>query len=96
MTPFITVEITNKKGLHARASAKFVKTVSSFVADVTVIKTGANEESNIPVGGTSILGLLMLGADPGSLLHISATGTQANEVLAALKELIDNKFGESE
>ena len=89
-----TVEISNKKGLHARAAAKFVKVVAGFDADVIVTKLG-NEE--LPsVGGASILGLMMLGADPGSRLTINAMGNQAEEVVAALQELIVGKFGEGE
>ncbi len=90
----VTVEITNKKGLHARAAAKFVKTVSGFDADVLVTKLGQEELPS--VGGASILGLMMLGADPGSRLTINAMGEQAKEVVDALQELIENKFGEGE
>jgi len=91
------VEITNKKGLHARAAAKFVKTVANYNAVVNVCKKGADgAEDSSPVVGSSILGLMMLGADPGSKLHITAEGEQAAEALAALKELLENKFGEGE
>ena len=89
-----TVEIVNKKGLHARAAAKFVKTVSSFDAEVLVTKLG--QEDLPSVSGASILGLMMLGADPNSRLTINAMGAQAEAVVAALKELIENKFGEGE
>lgn len=89
-----TVEITNKKGLHARAAAKFVKVVAGFEADVLVTKLG--HEDLPSVGGASILGLMMLGADPGSRLTINAMGEHAVEVVAALKELIEAKFGEGE
>jgi phosphocarrier protein len=92
----ITVEISNKRGLHARAAAKFVKVVASFDAHVDVVKLGVGEDDSPAVGGASILGLMMLGADPGSKLALSAEGAQADEVLAALKELIENKFGEGE
>ena len=94
MNATTTVEIINKKGLHARAAAKFVKTVSGFEADVLVTKLG--QEDLPSVGGASILGLMMLGADPGSKLTINAMGRQAKEVVAALKELIETKFGEGE
>lgn len=93
----VTVAITNKKGLHARAAAKFVKVVANFSAQVQVKKLGQNgEEDSAVVGGSSILGLMMLGADPGSKLALSADGEQAEQVLAALKELVANKFGEGE
>ena len=97
MDASITVEIINKKGLHARAAAKFVKVVSSFGAQVTVTKIGgAGEDEAPPVGGSSILGLLMLGADPGSKLHIAASGAEAAQSITALKELVEGKFGEPE
>lgn len=96
MSEGIDVLITNKRGLHARAAAKFVKVVTSFDAEVNVIKLGDGEEDSQPVGGASILGLMMLGADPGSKLRLSAVGPQAAEALAGLKELIENKFGEGE
>lgn len=95
--PSITVEITNKRGLHARAAAKFVKVVTSYTIPVQVTKLGAEGEEPPPsVGGSSILGLMMLGADPGSKLLLRADGDQAMDVLCALKELIENKFGEGE
>jgi phosphocarrier protein len=80
--------IINKRGLHARASAKFVQTVDAFDATVTVSKDG------MTVGGTSIMGLMMLAASPGSSVVVSATGNQAAEALNALDQLIQNKFGE--
>ncbi|MBB3391515.1 HPr family phosphocarrier protein [Sinorhizobium sp. B11] len=80
--------IINKRGLHARASAKFVQTVDAFDATITVSKDG------MTVGGTSIMGLMMLAASPGSSVVVSATGNQAAEALNALDELIQNKFGE--
>ena len=97
MSANITVEIINKKGLHARAAAKFVKTVASANAQVMVVKLGQEGESDSPeVQGSSILGLMMLGADAGSKLHITAEGEQAQQVLDMLKELIENRFGEPE
>lgn len=90
----VTVEIVNKKGLHARAAAKFVKTVTAYNAEVKVAKLG--EGNGTPVTGGSILGLMMFGADKGSKLAITAEGAQAKEVLNALKELVENKFGEAE
>lgn len=80
--------IVNQRGLHARASAKFVQLVSSFDADVTVEKDGT------AVGGTSIMGLMMLAAGPGSVLHLSAQGPQGPEALQALIELVESGFDE--
>ncbi len=80
--------IINKRGLHARASAKFVQTVENFDASVTVSKDG------MTVGGTSIMGLMMLAASPGSSVLISASGNQAAQALDALDALIQNRFGE--
>jgi phosphocarrier protein len=84
------LEICNKKGLHARASAKFVQTVERFQARVKV-KRG-NEE----VGGTSIMGLMMLAAGPGTTITVEATGAQANEVVEALAALVSGRFTEDE
>ena len=80
--------IVNKRGLHARASAKFVQMVESFDARITVSKDGTT------VGGTSIMGLMMLAASPGSSVVVSASGSQAEEALEALDQLIQNRFGE--
>ena len=80
--------IVNKRGLHARASAKFVQTVSLFDATVTVSKDGTT------VGGTSIMGLMMLAASTGCSIEVSASGAQANEALEALASLVADKFGE--
>ena len=82
------LEIVNQRGLHARASAKFVKTVSAYDADVTVEKDG------IAVGGNSIMGLMMLAASPGCCIRVSASGPQARQVLDAIEELIVTLFGE--
>jgi phosphocarrier protein len=84
------LRICNKRGLHARASAKFVKCVARFDADVTVTKDG------VTVGGTSIMGLMTLVASEGSEIHVEAAGPQAGAVLAALRELIENRFGEDD
>lgn len=89
-----TLPILNKKGLHARAAAKFVKTAGAFEAKVRVRKQGASGEEAAEVAGTSILGLMMLGADKGSYLELTAEGVQAQEVLAALRELLEGRFGE--
>lgn len=83
-----TLTILNAKGLHARASAKFVKCAGAFDAAVSVSKDGQT------VGGTSIMGLMMLGAAPGSLVELSATGPDSTDVLNALEALINGRFGE--
>lgn len=80
--------IINKRGLHARASAKFVQTVSRFDANVSVSKDGTT------VGGTSIMGLMMLAASPGCSICVSATGNQAEDVMNALEALVADRFGE--
>ncbi|WP_105430432.1 HPr family phosphocarrier protein [Neorhizobium sp. T6_25] len=80
--------IVNKRGLHARASAKFVQMVESFDARITVSKDGTT------VGGTSIMGLMMLAASTGCSIEVSAEGHQAEEALNALEQLVANKFGE--
>lgn len=82
--------IRNKRGLHARASAKFVQLAETFDAEITVTK---GEQS---VGGTSIMGLMMLSALPGCTIEIGAAGPQANEALDAVCALVDNLFGEDE
>jgi phosphocarrier protein HPr len=84
------LEILNKRGLHARASAKFVKCVERFEAEVTVSRLGET------VGGRSIMGLLTLAAAQGTSIIVAAHGAQAEEVLAALAALISNKFDEGE
>lgn len=81
-------EIVNMRGLHARASAKFVQLVSGYNAHVRVEKDG------MTVGGTSIMGLMMLAASPGCCINVSASGEQAEDLLAALGALIANRFGE--
>jgi phosphocarrier protein len=84
------LEIRNKKGLHARASAKFVQTVEKFDADVKV------RRGQEVVGGTSIMGLMMLAAGPGSSITVEATGREANEVVEALAALVGGRFTEQE
>jgi len=84
------VEIINKKGLHARASAKFVQTAEQFDAAITVTR---GHES---VGGTSIMGLMMLTAGPGVTITISATGNEARPAVDALCALISSRFGEDD
>jgi phosphocarrier protein len=83
-----TVLITNKRGLHARASAKFVTLASAQAAIVEVEKDGSR------VVGTSIMGLMMLGAAMGDSVTISATGDGAEAAVTALCDLVEAKFGE--
>lgn len=85
-----TVTIRNKRGLHARASAKFVTLASGFEAAVEVSKDGSS------VCGTSIMGLMMLAAGPGCSITIAATGQQADDAIAALCALVSNRFGEED
>ncbi len=82
------VPITNRRGLHARASAKFVTLASGLPASVEVAKDGA------AVCGTSIMGLMMLGAAMGDSITISAAGDGAEDAVAQLAALVENKFGE--
>ncbi|MGR6467452.1 HPr family phosphocarrier protein [Rhizobium sp. PAMB 3182] len=82
------LQIINKRGLHARASAKFVQTVEAFDAAITVSKDG------MTVGGTSIMGLMMLAASPGCCVVVTADGNQADEAMQALEALVGNRFGE--
>ena len=83
-----TVMVTNRRGLHARASAKFVTLAAQQVATIEVEKDGSK------VTGTSIMGLMMLGAAMGDSVTISASGTDAEQALAALTALVEAKFGE--
>ncbi|VVS99393.1 Phosphocarrier protein HPr (modular protein) [Rhizobium sp. EC-SD404] len=83
-----TLSIVNKRGLHARASAKFVQTVERFDAEIVVSKDG------VSVGGSSIMGLMMLAASPGCHIAVEASGPEAPEALEALAELVANRFGE--
>ena len=85
-----TVEIVNKRGLHARASAKFVKLAATFEAEVRVSKDGQT------VDARSIMGLMMLAAGPGSSIEIEAEGSEADAALDALVELVSNRFEEDE
>ncbi len=82
------VRISNKRGLHARASAKFVTLASGLPADITVSKDGNH------VTGTSIMGLMMLGAAMGDSILIKATGPEAADSLGKLVGLVEDKFGE--
>ena len=85
-----TCPIVNRKGLHARATAKFVQCVERFDAEVRVSRCGET------VGGLSIMGILTLGAGLGSTVTISATGPQAQAAVDALAALIASRFGEDE
>jgi phosphocarrier protein len=83
-----TLTIVNEKGLHARASARFVETVESFDAEAEVTKDG------MTVAGNSIMGLMMLGAAKGCTIDVDTSGTQADELAEALKLLLVDFFGE--
>ena len=87
---FAEITICNKKGLHARASAAFVKCADEFEADIEVTKDGQT------VGGSSIMGLMMLAASQGTRILIEARGNEANEAIKALIALIESKFHEGE
>jgi phosphocarrier protein HPr len=84
------LRIVNRKGLHARATAKFVQCVDRFEAQVKVTRCGET------VGGDSIMGILTLGAGLGSTITVSALGVQAVEALDALEALVANRFDEDE
>ena len=83
-------EITNKRGLHARASSKFVKLVEGFRSTVTVTRDG------LTVHGTSIMGLMLLAAGLGSRIEVAADGPDADQALDAVAALLVDKFGEGE
>jgi phosphocarrier protein len=82
--------IVNRKGLHARATAKLVQCIDKFECEVLISKGGET------VGGTSIMGILTLGAGIGSTIAVTASGPQAQEALDALEALVANRFGEDE
>jgi phosphocarrier protein len=84
------VEICNKRGLHARASAKFVQIAEQYDADVKVTR------GHETVGGTSIMGLMMLAAGPGTTITIEATGPEAARAVEALAALVCGRFTEGE
>lgn len=84
----VAVEITNKRGLHARASAKFVNLATTFDADVTVSHDGNS------VAGTDIMELMLLAAGMGETITIAATGPEADAAVAKLAGLVRDKFGE--
>lgn len=86
--PTQTMKITNIKGLHARASAKFAEVCEAHDADATVEKDGMD------TGGDSIMGLLMLAASVGTSIKVETKGPAADALMAALLALVDDKFGE--
>ena len=83
-----TATITNQRGLHARASAKFVKLVATFDAEISV------RRGDSVVSGESIMGLMMLAAGPGTSVELRASGAQADAAMDALLDLINRKFDE--
>jgi phosphocarrier protein len=83
-----SVTIVNERGLHARAAAKFVKLAGTFDAAIVV------ERGGVSVDGSSIMGLMMFGAGPGSVLQLSATGPDAETALSAIADLIARGFDE--
>ena len=85
-----TVGICNQRGLHARASAKFVKLASTFDSEIRVTRDG------VTVNALSIMGLLMLGAGNGCDVHIEAEGPDATEAVEALSDLVNRKFDEDQ
>ncbi len=85
-----TLTIVNRRGLHARASAKLVKLVETFDADVQVSKDGQT------VGGTSIMGLMMLAASPGCCIRVEVSGKDADAAMTAIAELVEDGFGETD
>jgi phosphocarrier protein HPr len=84
------LHIVNRKGLHARATAKFVQCVDRFDAEIKVTRCGET------VGGDSIMGILTLGAGMGTTITVSALGEEAEAALAAIAELVAGRFGEEE
>jgi len=88
LRPSADVVICNRKGLHARASAKFVKLAETFHANIRVTRDGQT------VGGTSIMGLMMLGASTGTTISMEADGPEAPEAIEALVALVQDGFGE--
>lgn len=82
------LEIVNEKGLHARASAKFVETVERFDAEARVARDG------VVASGDSIMGLLMLAAGRGSFIEVTTTGAEADALADALQALVAQRFGE--
>jgi phosphocarrier protein len=90
------VTICNKKGLHARAAAKLVKTAGGFSSPVTVTRLDRNGRDDGSAGATSILSLLMLAADFGSEIRLDGEGADAEAAIAAIIELVKRRFEEDE
>jgi len=85
-----TLEIRNKLGLHARAAKLLVETVIKYDAEVNITKDGQT------VSGASIMGIMMLAAEQGTQIDVTASGPQAGEALEAIRELLDSRFNEKE
>ena len=83
-----TLDIINRKGLHARASAKFVQLAESFASELTITRDGMS------VGGQSIMGLMMLAAGQGSTIDVQAEGEDAEAAMTAIAALVADRFGE--
>lgn len=90
MTASTQVNVINKLGLHARAAARFVQTASDFESDITLIHNGRR------VSGKSIMGVMMLAAGKGCCIEIEAEGRDAEAAIEALRQLIQDRFGEAE
>lgn len=84
------VTICNRRGLHARAAARFVKLADGYGAEITVVKNGSS------VSGRSIMGLMMLAAGPGTTIELWARGHDAEDAVAALAALVEDGFGETD
>jgi phosphocarrier protein len=84
------LRIVNRKGLHARATAKFVQCAEAFEAEISVTRCGET------VGGTSIMAILTLGAGPGTTITVAARGAEAQAALDAIEKLVADRFGEEE
>jgi phosphocarrier protein HPr len=86
--PERTVQIVNKNGLHARPAAEIVKLAAKFQSEITIVK------DDLDVNGKSIMGVMMLAAEHGSMITFRAEGTDADQALDALATLVGNRFGE--
>ncbi|WP_442872848.1 HPr family phosphocarrier protein [Aurantimonas sp. C2-3-R2] len=84
-----SLTIVNRRGLHARASARFVQTAEAFDAELTISRDG------LTVGGQSIMGLMMLAASQGTVIEVAARGADAEAALDAIEALVADRFGES-
>ena len=86
--PERTVQIVNQNGLHARPAAEIVKLAAKFQSEITIVK------DDLDVNGKSIMGVMMLAAEHGSMITFRAEGTDADQALDALETLVENRFGE--